>query len=249
MTERLVRGSAWAYDHAAPVYQRARPGYPPAVVDHAAATLGLTPASCIVEVGAGTGKFTRALTAAGLAPVALEPVAGMAAELHRSLPGVPLARSVAERLPVGDGVADAVIAAAAFHWFDRDLAGGEFRRVLRPRGGIALSWQVRDESAWPWGPIGAVLDRHRDGHPSSAAIVDAVEDLPGFAPFTRWSTPHPDTRPPREVVDRVLSVSFIAALAEGERAAVAAEVAAIVAERPGPVTLQYDVVVFTAQRV
>lgn len=243
-----MRGSAWAYDHAAPAYQRARPSYPGEVVGHVAAELGLAPGSRIVEVGAGTGKCTAALAAAGLPPLALEPVAGMASELRLAVPGVPLARAVAERLPVATGRADAVVAAAAFHWFDRDRAAAEFRRVLRPGGGLAVLWQVRDDDSWPWDRLAPLLDRHRGDHPSSRQIVAGVDGVPGFRPLRRRAFPHPDVRPPDEVVDRVLSVSFIAALPESQRAAVAAEVAGILAERPGPVTLHYDVVVFTAQR-
>ncbi len=242
-----MRGSAWAFDRAAATYRRARPEYPPGVVEHVAAELGLHLASVLVEVGAGTGKFTGALVAGGLRPVALEPLEGMAAELRRTLPEVATAASVAERLPLRDASADGLVAAASFHWFDQDRAAAEFRRVLRPAGGLALLWQARAEAAWPWDRIGPILDRHRGAHPSTSRIVAGVSDLPGFEPLRRASFPHVETRPPAEVVDRVLSVSFIAALPDDARAGVAAEVAAVV-DGADEVPLGYDVVVFTTRR-
>ncbi len=243
---KLVGGAAWASERAAQAYRRARPEYPPAVVEHLAAELGLDARSLVVDVGAGTGKLTCALVAAGLRPVAVEPLEAMLNELRRELPGAPAARAVAERLPLAPRSADAVTVAAAFHWFDRDRAAAEFRRVLRPGGGLALLWQARVELASPWVRVGPILDRHRSGHPGTGGILAAVGDLPGFTPLRRAKFPNVEVHTPQGVVDRVLSVSYIAALPAATRQAVAAEVAGILAGHDD-VTLEYEVVVFTAR--
>lgn len=45
-----------------------------------------------------------------------------------------------------NGEADAVVVAAAFHWFDGDVALAEIHRVLCPTGRLGVVWNVRDES-------------------------------------------------------------------------------------------------------
>ena len=57
----------------ADVYERGRPEYTPAVVGVLAAELGLAPGAPVLDLAAGTGKLTRALVAAGLGVVAVEP--------------------------------------------------------------------------------------------------------------------------------------------------------------------------------
>ena len=69
----------------------------------------------VVDLGAGTGKLTRALLDRGLDVVAVEPSAGMRDELARVLPGVtPLAGS-AEDIPLANHDVDAVLVAQAWH--------------------------------------------------------------------------------------------------------------------------------------
>jgi len=63
------------YGRAADIYARARPSYPDAAVDWLLTQLGEP--SQVLEVGAGTGKFTVQLINRSVAVVAVEPVAAM----------------------------------------------------------------------------------------------------------------------------------------------------------------------------
>jgi ubiquinone/menaquinone biosynthesis C-methylase UbiE len=140
---RRVRSAA--FSAVADVYERTRPGYPDPAVDW---LLGTEPKR-VLELGAGTGKLTRSLVARGHTVVATDPSAPMLAELTRA--GLPVRTTVAgaEHLPFAAQSFDAVVVAQAFHWFDLASALPEIARVLRPRGTLAVVWNLRDGSV-PW---------------------------------------------------------------------------------------------------
>ncbi|HEY9439427.1 MAG TPA: methyltransferase domain-containing protein [Streptomyces sp.] len=141
---------ALSFDRAAAQYAAARPGYPPALLD-AVEELSGRPlrGSRAVDVGAGTGIATRLLEARGALVTAVEPGPGMAAELHRALPSVPLVRGDGNRLPLAAASADLITYAQSWHWTDQASALPEALRVLRPGGALALWWNVSDHSV-PW---------------------------------------------------------------------------------------------------
>src|SRR5215211_7533331 len=136
-----IHPTARAFAQAAEVYERARPDYPREAFDGLALERGMH----IVDVGAGTGKFTRELVTRGARVTAVEPVREMRDVLARVLPDVEVLEGTAEAIPVGDGVADVVTVAQAFHWFDATRALPEIHRVLRRGGLVALVWNVRDQ--------------------------------------------------------------------------------------------------------
>src|SRR3954470_3852152 len=75
----LARGFADVADD----YERGRPGYPAGAIT----AIGLPAGAKVADVGAGTGKLTRALLAGGLDVVAVEPLDGLRARLAGGVPG------------------------------------------------------------------------------------------------------------------------------------------------------------------
>ncbi|MFJ4901189.1 class I SAM-dependent methyltransferase [Streptomyces sp. NPDC088727] len=136
---------ALSFDRAAAQYGAARPGYPDALLDAVEELAGrpLRGARAL-DVGAGTGISTRRLRDRGAAVVAVEPGPGMAAELRRTLPDVPLVRGDGNGLPFADASADLITYAQSWHWTDSARAAPEAMRVLRPGGALALWWNVAD---------------------------------------------------------------------------------------------------------
>jgi SAM-dependent methyltransferase len=134
-----------SFETVAPDYERYRPDYPHEAIEWAAAELGLRDGARVLDVGAGTGKLTRGLVAAGFAVAAVEPGAAMLDELRIAVPEADAHEAPAEEIPLPDASCDAVFAAQCFHWFDRKRALGEFQRVLRPAGGLVLVWNWWDE--------------------------------------------------------------------------------------------------------
>ena len=136
---------AASFDRAADVYERARPEYPEDAVDW------LIPpgAKTVLDLGAGTGKLTRALAARGLDVIAVDPSPKMLAQLSKSLPGAVVREGTAEDIPLADASVDAIFAAQAWHWADQDVALPSVARVLKPGGTLGLIWNIRDEST-PW---------------------------------------------------------------------------------------------------
>lgn len=106
------------FDDAA-AYDAHRPSYPARAVDGLLGSLGLTaPPARVVDLAAGTGKFTELLAAAGgggggrFEVLAVEPVAKMRDTLAaKRLPGVTVCEGLATKMDVPNGWADAVIAA------------------------------------------------------------------------------------------------------------------------------------------
>lgn len=127
----------------AQAYARARPGYPTQIVEQLIAEARVEPGARIVELGAGTGLFTRALVERGLEVVAIEPSAAMR-EQAPALPGVDWREGSFEACPLADGEAAWVVAAQAFHWADPPRALAELRRILRPGGRLSVLWNDRD---------------------------------------------------------------------------------------------------------
>lgn len=115
--------------HDAGAYDAYRPSYTDEAVNAFLGKLHITDSIAsqplkVVEIGAGTGKFTEALSrkAASGSPaldvVAVEPHEQMRAQLAaKNLPHVTVVNGHGADLgTVVDGIADAVIVAQAFHW-------------------------------------------------------------------------------------------------------------------------------------
>src|ERR1700742_1898275 len=96
-------------------YQRGRAGYTAATIEW---LLGPEPLE-VLDLGAGTGKLTAALLAAGHSVTALEPLPEMRGPLPAPPPAATAIDGRAEDLPLADDSVDAVVAGSAFHWFDR----------------------------------------------------------------------------------------------------------------------------------
>lgn len=141
---------ALSFDRAAAQYAAARPGYPAALFDAVEQLAGRPLRGArTIDVGAGTGISTGRLHDRGAQVVAVEPGPGMAAELHRALPHVPLVRGDGNALPFATASADLITYAQSWHWTDPDRSAPEARRVLRPGGALALWWNVADPAV-PW---------------------------------------------------------------------------------------------------
>lgn len=257
-----VRG----FDRAAEAYERARPGYPAPAVRYLARALRLGRGRTVVELASGTGKFTRALRPTGAAIVAVEPTAGMRRVFARATPEVAVVAGTAEAIPFPNGFADAVVVAQAFHWFRPGAAVAEIARVLRPGGGLGILWNTRDESTGLSYGISRILARYRGRTPGNPGGEGSrgpgaggrwrrafERPASGFSRLSYRAFSHAQRLDRRGVVERVLSVSFVAALPASERRRVAEEVRALLDGVPpdradGTFAIPYRTDVYWAHR-
>ncbi len=103
----------------------------------------------VVDLGAGTGKFSALIAAAGHDLVSIEPSASMRREYRRAMPGGDVRKGAFESIPLDDHSVDVAVSAQAWHWADPIPASVEVARVLRTGGWLGLVWNVRDDrTAW-----------------------------------------------------------------------------------------------------
>lgn len=226
--------AARGFEKAADAYERGRPEYPAAAVEALVRALRLAPGALLLDVGAGTGKLARLAASRGARVIALEPARAMIDKLAGAA-GVAPVRAVAEALPLRGGSAGAAAAASAFHWFDGPRALRELHRVLRPGGRLALLWNLRDDGVGWVARLSAIVNRREGGAPRyrTGEWRRAFELAPGlFEPVEEGHWRHVHRLSPEGVLDRVASISFVGAMAPGERAAVLAEVRALLASHP-----------------
>lgn len=224
------RTRATSFGQQAATYEKGRPDYP---LEAVAWLLG--DAVAVADVGAGTGKLTRAIARLGREVIAVEPDDAMIEQFRRALPGLTAVGGTGEHLPLPDRSLDAVTYGQSWHWVDPEAGSTEAARVLKPGGVLGLIWNVRDNEV-PWvqeltGIMGV----------AAAERMAALPQPPFAAPFTRaetrtWRWTRAMTR--QELLDMVNSRSPIITASDADRAAILAAVERLIdRERDGADTL------------
>jgi SAM-dependent methyltransferase len=232
----VTHPSLRGFDTSGERYERGRPDYPDAAVDLLLEELGRPPR--VLDVGAGTGKLTRPLLARGVQVVAVEPAAAMRATLAATAPGAEIHAARADDLPLGEASVGGIVAGQAFHWFATAATLAEFARVLSPGGRLGLLWNRRDLKQPLQRELGGLMAPYRHDTPdhSSDGWRSAFGADAPFALAAEHELENVQRLDADGLADRVLSVSFMAALPEDERARIAARVRELAAE---PVELRY----------
>jgi SAM-dependent methyltransferase len=169
----------------------------------------------VVDLGAGTGKLSRALVALGHRVTAIDPLPEMLELLPANAPGAFAILGTAEVIPLPNAYADVVTCGQSFHWFDRSVALPEIARVLRPRGRLGLIWNSRDDRV-PWvgrlsGIIGEESVQRED------VLPEALDESALFGAVERGEFGFEQRLDRETLMDLVLSRSYCAKLPPPER--------------------------------
>jgi ubiquinone/menaquinone biosynthesis C-methylase UbiE len=127
-------------------YVKYRPTYPPQILDLFREQMNLRKSSIIADIGAGTGISSRMFLEHGNSVYGVEPNAAMRGAAEEFLKNYPLFKMIngtAENTNLPDASVDFVVAAQAFHWFNREKTRAEFKRILRENGYAVLIWNER----------------------------------------------------------------------------------------------------------
>jgi MOSC domain-containing protein YiiM/SAM-dependent methyltransferase len=231
----IHESAAKGFAAGADAYERGRPEYSTDAIDALLRELGIGPGKRVLDLAAGTGKLTRQIATSGAEIVAVEPIAEMRAKLRAALPDIEATEGTAEAIPLPNHSVDAVVVGQAFHWFDGIRAASEIRRVLQPDGALGLIWQARDPRL-PWVlRLNEIIDRADDGHPRFRTMAwrEAFDRTALFEPLqtATFETVHRGSR--ETMVDRVASISYVAAMSDARRERVLDEVRELLTTDPG----------------
>ena len=197
-------------------YVRFRPGYPDALLDYFRDDLGLDQSDTVADVGSGTGILTNMLLDAGNRVFAVEPNDEMRHAAEIDLARYDTFTSVAapaEATTLDDDSVDMIVAAQAFHWFDRKRAKEEFARILRTGGWAVVLWNTRLVDATPFmhDYEQLLVDCAVDYTTVDHRHVDAAAFAEFFGAYTERRFPYEDTLDFDATLGRMLSASYVPA--------------------------------------
>ncbi len=127
-------------------YIKYRPGYPPEMLAFIIKEKMLKADSVIADIGSGTGISAKQFLANGNTVYGVEPNKEMreaAEKLLQANPNFISVEGTAEATGLKNKSVDILIAAQAFHWFDKELFKKEVLRVLKPGGFLFVIWNDR----------------------------------------------------------------------------------------------------------
>ena len=209
---------ATPYDQVdADLYRRARPEYPVEAVTQFAAEVAPN-GERILDIACGTGKLTAPLTALGRRVLGVDGALSML--LSNQRPSQTFC-GLAERLPIAGAAFSAATVGQAFHWFSTETALPELARVLRPRGRLGLIWNFRDLASPMVQAVEEIVSPLAGNSPTWRGVKSwetVVETWGPFRLLLQRSLSWERERTAQEIIDGVLTRSYVAALPAGDQA-------------------------------
>lgn len=212
------------------------------------ATRRVFPMHPVLELGCGTGKFTRTLVKILLeyAPpghslnLILSDPADMSSHVQKEFPDIRFIKTVASHLHELDtNSCSAIIAAQAFHWFSDLQSIQEIHRVLRPGSYFVALWNTRDTTVSVSAPntlipnpsyympqLEAFIDSYYDPSTPRQQTMEwhrSITAFPGFADSVFRTEPYPNQGQLSTIsgiCEWILSLSVIAKRSDGEKVAI-----------------------------
>lgn len=217
------------FTHLAEQYSRYRPGYSSLVLDAALALAGKPPRELDhVDVGAGTGIWTRLVAARGCRSTAVEPNERMRAEGVKASRGADIrwTEGTGEATGLPEGCCDLLTMASCFHWMDFDRAMAETARLVRPGGLFMALWNPREVEANPLtaeieaelGRLAPEITRVSSGRSGFCdALADRLRALPMVQDVLYMEARHVELQSPERYVGLWESVNDVRVQAGPER--------------------------------
>jgi SAM-dependent methyltransferase len=237
-------------------YDRARPGYPPAMVE---AIVAASPGPDVLDVGCGTGIAARQFQRAGCKVLGVEVDARMADLARQAGLAVEVGRF--EAWDPGGRAFDAVIAGQAWHWIDAVAGAARAAAALRPGGRLAAFWNLGQpspelaEAFWAVyrrmpGPLAdawarPVLDAY------SVLLTTAADGIRGAGAFgdpEQWRYEWEWSYTRQDWLDQVPTFGGHAQLPPAKLRELLAGIGAAIDAAGGAFTMRYTTVVLTAAR-
>lgn len=237
------------------LYDRIRPSYPSESLSYIRQLSKSTAPLNIVEIGAGTGIFTRVLLthpewATSISALrAIEPSVGMRDFWTKTVKDdrATIIEGTFDSTGVEDGWADLIVIAQAFHWcLDHSKALAEFARILNKDGAVVLIWNLEDREAAGW--VAQLCNRrevHENGTPQFRLnFLRQSFSTPGytslFHPMEEKEWPYCALTTEQIVTERQLSWSYISALPPDEKAKMVEDVKVILERGDGKVWINKE---------
>jgi SAM-dependent methyltransferase len=252
-----MRQQRLVFGEVAELYDRARAGYPEALIDDVISFAGGDgPSLRALEVGAGTGKATVGFARRDLEILALEPSADMAAVARRNCQQFPRVR--VESMSFEDWPAQAdgfglLFSAQAWHWVSPEIRYRKAAEVLGPGGTLALFWHrvrwrgepVRDELVSLYRRLAPGLLARRPGFPGlsarsgDGAAGDEVRETGLFGDVTERTYPWPATFTADAFVELLMTQSDHRLLPDDKRSELLDAVRELIARHGGEVVIPH----------
>ncbi|HCK29163.1 MAG TPA: class I SAM-dependent methyltransferase [Acinetobacter ursingii] len=208
------------FSQAAKLYQQVRPDYPNEIVNWLKQELQLDQSSCVVDLGAGTGKFIPYLEQVTSEIIAVEPVQAMREQLSLAHPKVKTLDAYSTEIPLPPQSVDAVLCAQSFHWFANIETLNEIYQLLKTKGHLGLIWNQRDiEVNWVKAladmlqPLEQDTPRYHSGDWKKVfehQFLFRLESVKVYSQVQKGTVE-------QVVSQRLLSTSFIAAMTEKQQ--------------------------------
>lgn len=246
--------AATGFGGGADAYERGRPSsYPADAIDTVVHGLGLTRASTVLDLAAGTGKLARVLVPLVGRVIAVEPSQAKLAQLREKVPDVEARTGTAEAIPLEGDSVDAVFVGEAFHWFRVPRACAEIARALKPSGSLVVAWQrarwTEQRHSWLEAFDALVRPYRQTGQLYPAGYDDwklHLEETGLFGPLTRTEADYDHDISAHDFVALVESWSWIANLPDERRTNVLAAVRELLGEQR-ELTLCYRTAIYSTR--
>ncbi|KAF7369051.1 CUE domain-containing protein [Mycena venus] len=229
------------------LYNKVRAQYQPQVLSHLHKAIKSSDPLNIVEIGSGTGLFTRALLAHDewktvRSYKAVDPSEGMRETFAKYTTDerVVLSEGTFANTGAESGWADLIVIAQAFHWcLDHEEAAAEFARVLKPGGVLALIWIHESRDIAPWlEQFRARVERDEGDTPRSRSgawrqLFNTPSYKKSFTPPEEAAIRYVIPNTLEGIVSRGLSSSRVVVLTDAEKEVFVKDVEAIVRRGEG----------------